>query len=263
MTSEMHATPDWVTATLSDPIESIAGKGVVITGGTTGIGRATALVLAAHGAHVLIFGRNEQPLAETLEAIRSIGGVAHGLTADQTRPEDIARVFRAADEQLERLDILVNNASLPARSVLVDTDYAEWDYVIRANVIGYIACTREAADRMKRNGGGHIVNIGSLSAKVREKGASLYVATKSAVEGLSESLRKELGDYDIKVSLIEPGSVGSGMVTETPTEQAERQAQGKMLKAEDIAWCVYYCLTQPKRCDILQVQICPNKQFFC
>jgi NADP-dependent 3-hydroxy acid dehydrogenase YdfG len=242
------------------PAESVAGKYVLITGGTTGIGRATALLLASHGAHVMIFGRNPQHLKDAISDIEATGGDVFGLAADLTRLEDIQRVFQEADRKWGRLDVLVNNASLPANSVVKDTDYAEWDYVLRTNVLGYIACTREAVDRMRKTGGGHIVNIGSLSAYVREKGASLYVATKSAVEGLSAALGKELMDDDIKVSLIEPGAVGSDMVELSAEEQAKMQAEGRMLKAEDIAGCVYYCLTQPPRCTVMEVRIRPSKQ---
>ncbi len=182
-----------------------------------------------------------------------------GLTADTTKPEDIQRVFEEADRKLGGVDILINNAAEAAQSIL-DTDYAEWQYVVQANVLGYMACARHAIDRMKEKGSGHIVNIGSLSAKLRNEGADVYVATKAAIEAFSEALRKQVNPQGIKISLIEPGKVGADFPNSTPQEQPAQEAAGEMLLAEDIAAAVHFCLTQPARCDVISVQIRPHKQ---
>jgi len=113
------------------------------------------------------------------------------------------------------VDILVNNAVQAAGSIL-DSDYSKWAYVVQTNVLGYMACCREAVDRMKARGGGHIVNVGSLSAKVRESGSDIYVATKAAIEGFSEALRKQVNEQGIKVTLIEPGLGGTDMTVFSP-----------------------------------------------
>jgi NADP-dependent 3-hydroxy acid dehydrogenase YdfG len=86
------------------------------------------------------------------------------------------------------------------------------------------------------------------------------VATKSAIQGFTEALRKEVNELGIKVSLIEPGSVGTDMQDESPAEQREKERRGEMLKAEDIAGCIEYCLVQPPRCDVVVVQIRPHGQ---
>lgn len=242
---------------------TLAGKAVVITGGTTGIGRSTAQRLAADGANVLIFGRHEEELNDALQDIKASANGAQvvGLVADTTKPEDIDRVFQTADEQLGGVDVLINNAAEAAQSIL-DSDYPEWQKVIQTNLLGYMATCRKAVDRMKTKRDGQIVNIGSLSAKVREKGSTVYVATKSAIEGFSEALRKEVNEMGIRVTLIEPGLVGTDMTVEKapPQEQPQKEAEGQMLKAEDIAECVRYALIQPKRCDIVMVQIRPHMQ---
>jgi NADP-dependent 3-hydroxy acid dehydrogenase YdfG len=121
-------------------------------------------------------------------------------------------------------------------------------------------CARQAIVRMKKAGDGHIVNVGSMSADTRGKGSSLYTATKAALQGFSESLRKEVSGLGIKVTLIEPGAVGTDMQPEPPEAQRDKIAAGEMLKAEDIAACIHYCLVQPLRCDVISVQIQPHKQ---
>jgi NADP-dependent 3-hydroxy acid dehydrogenase YdfG len=99
-----------------------------------------------------------------------------------------------------------------------------------------------------------------MSADVREQGSSVYVATKSGIQGFSEALRKEVNRDGIKVTLIEPGSVGTDMQQPSPEEQRQKEEKGEMLRAEDIAACVYYCLIQPQRCDVVEVRIRPHLQ---
>jgi NAD(P)-dependent dehydrogenase (short-subunit alcohol dehydrogenase family) len=234
-------------------------KKVLITGGTTGIGRATALLLASRGAHVLIFGRHDAELNDALRDLRGLSGNAHGLTADASRIEDVQRVFKAVDDQLGGIDILINNAALGAEG-LATMSREHWEYVVRSNLIGYMYCAQEAINRMKPRKQGHIVHVGSMSADVRGKDSSVYVATKSAIQGFTEALRKEVNEMGIKVSLVEPGSVGTDMQEESPQEQRQKEARGEMLTAEDIARCIEYCLIQPARCDVIVVQIRPHKQ---
>ena len=241
-------------------IEPVADKSILITGGTTGIGRATAILLAAQGARVMIFGRHEQELNDAMNDIRQAGGEVLGLTADVTDPQDIQRVFQEFDRQMDKLDILVNNAALGYGSIL-EGGYPEWEYILKTNLLGYMATTNEAVERMKAGGWGHIVNIGSMSADVREKDSSVYVATKSGIQGFSEALRKEVNPLGIKVTLIEPGAVGTDMQDQySPDQQRGRIEQMKMLRAEDIAACVLYTITQPKRCDVVTLQIRPHLQ---
>jgi NADP-dependent 3-hydroxy acid dehydrogenase YdfG len=240
--------------------EPVTGKSILITGGTTGIGRATAILLASQGARIMVFGRHEQELSDAMKDIHEAGGEVMGLTADTADPEDIKRVFKGVDREMEQLDILLNNAALGYNSVMEGT-YEDWQYIVSTNLLGYMAMAHEAIERMKARGGGHIVNIGSMSADVREKDSSVYVATKAGIQGFSEALRKEVNPLGIKVTLIEPGAVGTDMQSQhSPEEQRKLEAEMKMLKAEDIAACVLYTITQPKRCDVVQLQIRPHLQ---
>jgi NADP-dependent 3-hydroxy acid dehydrogenase YdfG len=236
----------------------LSGRSIVLTGGTTGIGRATARLLASRGARVLIFGRHEKELNEALEEIRDMGGEVYGLTADQSREDDIRKVFREADERLGGVNVLINNAALAAGSI-TEGDYSDWQYVINTNLLGYMACCREAIDRMRPKGDGHILLVGSMSADEREEGKDVYVATKAAIQGFTQALRKSVNKEGIRVTLVEPGKVASDM-SGPKEEQPRKESRMEMLKAEDIAECVYYCLVQPKRCDVVSVQIRPLMQ---
>ena len=238
--------------------ESLAGKAVVVIGGTTGIGRETAKLLASQGARVLIYGRHEKELQDALADIQPVGQV-FGTVADQANPEDVARVFQEADAKLGGVDILVSNAGLAAQSIL-DSEYAEWQYVVQTNLLGTMACARQAVDRMAKKGDGHIVFIGSLSAKARNAESNVYVATKSGVEGFTDALAKEVSEKGIRVTTIEPGKVGADFPNSKPEEQPEQEAKGEMLKTQDIAAGVLYALIQPKRCDVAFMQIRPIQQ---
>lgn len=241
--------------------QSVTGKAVLITGGTTGIGRATALHLASMGARVMVFGRSKEALEDTLREFQDaqMEDRVHGITADISQKEDIAKVFRELDAKLDGLDVLVNNAAIGYGSVM-EGSFEDWQYALNINLLGVFACTHEAVKRMQKTGGGHIVNIGSMSAHIKNEGSSVYVATKSGIRGFSESLRKEVNKDGIKVTLIEPGSVGTDMQPSKPDEQKEKEEDLKMLKAEDIAASVFYALTQPKRCDVVMMQVRPHLQ---
>lgn len=242
-------------------VQRLHGKVVIITGGTTGIGRATANLLAKKGSKVVIFGRHETELQDAMRDLEETGGEFHGLTADTSEEHHILRVFQETGERFGDADILINNAALGAGSIL-NTDYDRALYILRTNLLGYLSCIREAVKMMRRKGGGHIVNVGSMSAVTREVGSDIYVASKAGIQAMSESLRKKLGQENIRVSLIEPGSVGTNLATDEPDEemQVEAESVGEMLEAEDIAYAIYYTLTQPPRSNVLELRVAPARQ---
>jgi NAD(P)-dependent dehydrogenase (short-subunit alcohol dehydrogenase family) len=237
--------------------EGFSGKNVLISGGTTGIGRAIAIKLAQEGANVFVFGRHEQELQD---ALADIGDNGQGMVADQANPEDVAAVFERFDQEVGDLDIMINNAAIGAASV-VETEPDEIGYTIKSNLIGPLLCCHYAVKRLQEREQGDILNIGSMSNVSREEDSDIYVATKSGLDGFTTSLRKKLVDDNIRVSLIEPGLVGTDMTVETasPEEQPEWIAEAKMLKAEDIAEAALFILRQPRRCDVIRVQVQPHK----
>ncbi len=247
--------------------QNIAGQAALVSGGTSGIGLATARLLVSRGARVLIFGRHAPELRDALQELGALGEV-HGLVADVSRPEDVKRAFEEADAKLGGMDILVASAGIGAKS-LTNSEIAEMRSVLDTNLLGSMLCAREAALRMKPQGSGHIVAIGSMSAKVRDEGAEIYVATKSGMRGFFDSLAKSLNPHGIKVTLIEPGLVQTRIQLQhlPKAEQIEKEAQMRekieaqtMLEAQDLAEAVHYVLTQPQRCVVPFLQVRPLKQ---
>lgn len=232
---------------------SLQGKRVVVTGGTTGIGRAIAVLLASEGAKVFVCGRDENHLADALERIRQVGE-GDGISVDLAKPDGVDRFFDAADTYLGGLDIAVINAAVPAQA-LAETSDKDRAYQVAVDFTAYLASTAAAVERMQA--GSDVVLIGSMSAVSQGPGSSIYVAAKTGIEGFAPSLRKELGEKDIKVGLIEPGFTGADFQYPDfpPEKQRELIHQHKMLRAEDIAAAVHFMLRQPRRCAVSHIRV--------
>src|SRR3954468_472720 len=235
------------------------GKSVIITGGTTGIGRALALLLGSRGARVTICGRHQEELDDALAALKEHGADANGLVADVSKPSDVERLFQMADEWMGSLDVLVNNAGLAADDV-GGTDIESINYVVSTNLLGTMYCTHHALERMRPRKFGTIVNVGSMSADVREMGSSVYVATKSGIQGFSGAVRKEFTEDGIRVVLIQPGETGADMNPHSPEEQREKQSASEQLKAEDVALVILGALSMPLRADVVEIDVRPARQ---
>lgn len=235
----------------------LKGKKVIVTGGTTGIGRAITLLLLSYGADCFICGLHPEQIDETIqESVRAnYPGTCRGIVADVSSRDGIELVFKMADMYLKGLDVLINNAALAYGSI-TEGNYTKWDYVIKTNLTSYLACCHHAVKRMEAGGGGHIINIGSMSSDVREAGSALHEATKSGIQGFTESLRKELNPKNIRLTLIEPGAADTDL---QGTDKEEKEKEIKM-RAEDVAMAVLFCLIQHERCDIISLQIRSNLQ---
>jgi len=237
----------------------LGGKRVLLTGGTTGIGRATLVLLAKAGAQVMVYGRHQAELDQALAATGAGSVTVFGITADSAKREDLGRVFAAVDERLGGLDVLIACAALGAQPIHEMED-EDWRYVIETNLVGYLACARLAIDRMAAQGGGHLLFVGSISTDIKAAGESVYSATKAGVQAFAETLRKEIAGKNIRVSVIQPGSVDTDMQECSAEEKREAVANREMLHAEEIAEAIGFVLTRSSASDVVNLRIEPLLQ---
>ncbi|HWW59427.1 MAG TPA: SDR family oxidoreductase [Sphingopyxis sp.] len=229
------------------------GRRAIITGGTTGIGRAIAVLLASYGVRVFVCGRTPEHLDDALQRIGEVGE-GDGINVDLSVAEDVDRFFEAADAFLGGIDIAVINAAVPA-AALADSGESETRYQLDTDLTAYLICAQEAARRMES--GSDILFIGSMSAVSRKPGSSIYIAAKAGIEGFVPAFRKELAEEDIKVGLIDPGFTGADFqYPEFPPEkQKELIGKHQMLRAEDIAVAAHFMLTQPRRTAVSLIRV--------
>ena len=239
---------------------SLSGKRILVTGGTTGIGRALVKMLVEEGARVLTFGRHQRELDDSLENASDGPGEVSGLTADSSTREGVDEVFKTVDERLGGLDMLVCCAALGAEPIH-EMEEDDWRYVIETNLVGYLACARRSIERMEKEGGGHLLFVGSISSTIKAAGESVYSATKAGIDAFAETLRKEISEEkNIKVTVIQPGSVGTDMQECTEDEKREAIANHEMLYAEELAETIVFALTRSARTDVVTLRVEPRVQ---
>lgn len=242
------------------PVTPLKGRRAVITGGTTGIGRAIAVLLASEGAQVFICGRNPQHLQDALDAISEAarsggqGGGCEGVSIDLAEPTAVKQVFDMAERELGGIDIAVLNAAV-AVDGLTDVSEDELRYAVAADFTAYMLGAYEASRRIRE---GDIVLTGSMSAHILGPSSTVYAGIKAGVAGFAEALRKELGDKGIRVALVEPGKTKADFGDASDEEQKGKVARAETIRAEDIAVGVHYMLTQPRRTVVQQLVIVPR-----
>ncbi|MGH7135581.1 MAG: SDR family NAD(P)-dependent oxidoreductase [Pirellulales bacterium] len=182
------------------------GKVVVVTGGSSGLGKAIAKAFAAHGGRVVIAARRPDALAAAAEELRALGHDVTAVAADVTRDDDVERLFAKTIERHGRLDVLVNNAGRSTRGALAETTADDFRELLDLNVLGLVRCTHAVLPHLLASRG-HLVNIGSLAGKSVARWVGAYAASKFAVTAYSQQLRLELGEKGLHVLLVCPGPI--------------------------------------------------------
>lgn len=199
-----------------------SGKVVVVTGGSTGLGKAIAGAFASRGAHVVIAARRADVLAAAAEELRAQGRDVTVVAADVTRDDDVKRLFTKTIEHFGKLDVLVNNAGRSMRKAIDETNAEDFRELLELNFVGLVRCTCEALPHLLASRG-HVVNIGSLAGRTAARWVGAYPASKFAVTAYSQQLRLELAEKGLHVLLVCPGPVGR----DEPRSQAERDQRGE------------------------------------
>lgn len=244
---------------------NIKDKVVIITGASSGIGKATAAKLAKEGAQVVLCARSEDKLKDIKDKITSSGGSAMVAVADVTKKSDMEKVVAKAKESYGTVNVLINNAGLMPLSYVEKFKTDEWDKMVNVNIKGVLNGVATVLPTLIENKNGHIINISSSAAHNYFPGGAVYCATKSAVKMFSEGLRKELAPkYGINITSIEPGAVDTNLF-ETITDEDIKEKMKDMkemttLESEDIAESIFYALSQPDRVNINDVYVMPTEQ---
>ena len=196
----------------------------LITGGSQGIGRACALVLAEAGADVAVGGRSLEKLKRVAEEVQALGRKALAIQVDVSDPAQVKAAFAEHMKQLNRLDILINNAGVAKDTLLLRMKLEEWDTVVDTNLKGAFLCSQEGIKLMLRQRYGRIINISSVVGHTGNAGQVNYVASKAGLEGLTRALALEVATRNITVNAIAPGFIGTAM-----TEGLPEAVRAKML----------------------------------
>jgi 3-hydroxy acid dehydrogenase / malonic semialdehyde reductase len=241
-------------------------KTAMITGATSGIGEATALLLAQNGFDVIITGRRKDHLARLRDRILAESKAeVVALNFDVRKLPEVQKAVSSLEEKWKRIDVLVNNAGLAAGLAHIDKgDIDDWEQMIDTNIKGLLYVSREVSQLMVAGNSGHIVNISSIAGKEAYENGNVYCATKHAVDSLSRSMRIDLVQHKIKVTNIAPGMVDTEFSIvrfKGDRDRAARVYQGLTpLYASDIAQAILFAVTRPPHVCINDMLIMPTAQ---
>lgn len=234
-------------------------KIVLITGASSGIGEATARLLAKNGATVLLGARRTERLDRIVADIVAAGGIAEARALDVTRREDVQAFAAHAIARFGRIDVIVNNAGVMPLSPLASLKLDEWDRMIDVNIRGVLHGIAAVLPTMQKQGAGHVINVASIGAHAVSPTAAVYCATKYAVWALSEGLRQE--HQDIRVTTISPG-VTESELADTISDQKGRDEMKEFRKvaisASAIARAIDFAISQPEDVDTSEIVIRPT-----
>jgi len=244
--------------------KNIAGKVVVITGASSGLGEATARLLSAEGAAVVLGARRADRLEALVKELTGQGGKALAVTTDVARREQVQHLVERAVETFGRVDVLLNNAGLMPQAPLERLQVDEWDQMIDVNLKGVLYGIAAVLPHMQRQQSGHIINVSSVAGHKVGPGFAVYAATKHAVRALSEGLRQEVKPYNIRTTVISPGAVATELpnsVSDPETAERIRKSYADVaIPADSFARCVVFAMSQPDDMDVNEILFRPTRQ---
>ena len=234
------------------------GKVALVTGSSSGIGRGIARALAAEGATVVLAARRADRLRATADEIVAAGGTALAVPTDVSSEAAVERLFATSLERFGRLDILVNNAGTAALGPLDELSVEDWDRVLAVNLRGPFLCTRQAVRIMKRQRGGRIINVGSISAQRVRPNNGPYNASKFGIDGLTHSTALEGRPYGISCGALHPGNTRS----ELNQDSSLSISQEPRMEVEELAQAALLMATLPPHVNMFQAIVMPVEQLY-
>jgi NADP-dependent 3-hydroxy acid dehydrogenase YdfG len=241
----------------------VENKVIAITGASSGIGEATAKLLAKNGAKVVLGARRTEKLENIVEDIRSNGGIAEFKAVDVANREDMKAFIHFAKDKFGRVDVIYNNAGVMPLSPMNALKVEEWDNMINVNIHGVLNGIAAGLPIMEAQGGGQFINTASIGAHVVVPTAAVYCATKYAVWAISEGLRQE--SKNIRVTTISPGTVETELGCDITEESAKgflKELRKIALTPDAIALAVLYAVSQPDDVDVNEVIVRPTASAF-
>ena len=242
---------------------NIEGKVVVITGASSGLGEATARLLSAQGAIVVLGARRADRIQSLADELTGKGGKALAVVTDVTYCDQVKRLVDAAVQKYGRIDVMINNAGLMPQAPLERLKIDEWNRMIDVNIKGVLYGIAAALPYMKQQKAGHFINVSSVAGHKVGPGFAVYAATKHAVRALSEGLRQEVKPYNIRTTVISPGAVATELpnsVTEPDIAENVRKIYENAIPAESFARAVEFAMSQPEEVDVNEILFRPTRQ---
>lgn len=247
-------------------VSNITQKVIIITGASSGLGEATARLLARSGARLVLGARRLDRLETLVEQITAEGGQAIAVKTDVTRREDLQALAAAGVEKFGRIDVLINNAGTMPLAPIAKLKIDEWDHMIDVNIKGVLYGVAAVLPHFEAQDSGHIISISSVAGiKVFSPIGSVYSATKFAVRAIAEGLRSEIG-HNVRSTIISPGAVASELkhhTSDTETSAAVHDFyQANEIPAQAVARAIAYAIEQPEDVDINEIVLRPTVQEF-
>lgn len=243
---------------------NIKDKVIIITGASSGMGEAAARHLAKKGAKVVLAARRSSRIDALAKEINEQGGTAMSIATDVTREDDVKKLVDTTVSQWGRIDVLINNAGVMPLSPLDQIKVSEWNQMIDVNLRGVLHGIAAALPYMKAQKSGHIINTASIAGHLVFPASAVYSATKYAVRGLTEGLRKETCAYNVRATIISPGSVSTELlehISDKDVQAVNQEYVGKVgVPPETYARMVAFAISEPEDVGINEIIFRPTAQ---